>query len=138
MSEFRFVADTNVLISNLLFYHSVPACALRLAFDLGIMLTSQVALDELAAVLSRPKFDAYVPLTTREEFIRRIVYISVKVEIFQSIKMCRDPKDDKFLEIAVNGNADLILTGDRDLLALHPFHDVSIMKSGDFLAERTK
>jgi predicted nucleic acid-binding protein len=50
MAEFRFIADTNVLISNLLFYQSVPARALQMALDLGVLLTSQAALDELATV----------------------------------------------------------------------------------------
>jgi uncharacterized protein len=134
MDKFRFIADTNVLISNLLFYQSVPARALRLALDFGILLTSQAALDELATVLSRPKFDAYVSSAVREEFIRKILRISVRVEIIQRVEVCRDPKDDKFLEIAVNGDADWLLTGDSDLLVLHPFQDTAIVTPGDFIA----
>ncbi len=134
MPEFRFVADNNVLISNLLFYQSVPARALRLALEQGIMLTSQAALDELASVLSRSKFDAYVSLAARSEFIRKILRISVMVEIIRRVQVCRDPKDDKFLEIAVNGEADLILTGDKDLLVLNPFEDITIITPRDFLA----
>ncbi len=135
MPEFRFVADNNVLISNLLLYNSVPARALRMALERGIMLTSTAALDELAAVLRRPKFDSYVSVTARSEFIRKIHRISVEVEIIRKVQVCRDPKDDKFLEIAVNGEADLILTGDKDLLVLDPFEDIAIIKPGDFLAE---
>ncbi len=135
MPEFRFVADNNVLISNLLLYNSVPARALRMALERGIMLTSTAALDELAAVLRRPKFDSYVSVAARSEFIRKIHRISVEVEIIRKVQVCRDPKDDKFLEIAVNGDADLILTGDKDLLVLDPFEDIAIIKPGDFLAE---
>lgn len=135
MPEFRFVADNNVLISNLLLYNSVPARALRMALERGIMLTSTAALDELTEVLSRPKFDSYVSVTARSEFIRKIHRISVEVEIIRKVQVCRDPKDDKFLEIAVNGDADLILTGDKDLLVLDPFEDIAIIKPGDFLAE---
>lgn len=134
MPEFRFVADNNVLISNLLFYQSVPARALRLALEQGIMLTSQAALDELTSVLSRPKFDTYVSLADRSEFIRKILRISVMVEIIRRVQICRDPKDDKFLEIAVNGEADLILTGDKDLLVLNPFENTTIITPRDFLA----
>ena len=46
---------------------------------------------------------------------------------------CRDPKDNKFLEIAVNGDADYILTGDQDLLILNPFRDILIVPPAYFL-----
>jgi len=49
------------------------------------------------------------------------------VPVIHTIRACRDPRDDKFLELAVNGEADLIVTGDQDLLALHPFRDVPII-----------
>lgn len=56
------------------------------------------------------------------------------VEIIQSFSVCRDPKDDKFLELAVNGNADYIVTGDRDLLVLNPFQNIAILSVSEFLA----
>jgi len=46
---------------------------------------------------------------------------------------CRDPKDDKFLELALNGRADAIITGDADLLALHPWREVAIVSPADYL-----
>ena len=46
---------------------------------------------------------------------------------------CRDRKNDKFLELAVNGNAELIVSGDQDLLILHPFSEISIVTVKDFL-----
>jgi uncharacterized protein len=51
----------------------------------------------------------------------------VTVDISFPIRACRDPRDDKFLEVAVYGHADLILTGDADLLALHPFRGIAIV-----------
>jgi predicted nucleic acid-binding protein len=47
--------------------------------------------------------------------------------------MCRDPHDDKFLEVAVNGHADLIVSGDGDLLALNPFRNISIVTPAMFV-----
>jgi predicted nucleic acid-binding protein len=55
------------------------------------------------------------------------------VPIAERIAACRDPTDDKFLELAVNGHADLIVTGDRDLLALNPFRQIPIMTPADFV-----
>jgi predicted nucleic acid-binding protein len=56
-------------------------------------------------------------------------------EVFVSapIRACRDPRDDKFLEAAVHGHADLILTGDRDLLDLHPFRAIAILTPAAYL-----
>jgi len=55
------------------------------------------------------------------------------VEIKTRIRACRDPKDDKFLEVAVDGRADAIVTGDHDLLELHPFHGIAILTPADYL-----
>ncbi len=56
------------------------------------------------------------------------------VEVTQAITACRDPKDDKFLELAVSGRATHIVSGDQDLLALHPFAGIPIVTPGSFLA----
>jgi uncharacterized protein len=55
------------------------------------------------------------------------------VTISERIAACRDPKDDKFLELAVNGHADLILTGDKDLLVLNPFREIPIVSAATFV-----
>lgn len=55
------------------------------------------------------------------------------VPINYRIRACRDPKDDKFLELAVNGSASLIITGDKDLLALDPFRGIGIITPAGFL-----
>ena len=53
------------------------------------------------------------------------------------VSVCRDPKDDKFLELALSGAATHLISGDDDLLALHPFRGVAILSPHDFIAERT-
>ena len=55
------------------------------------------------------------------------------VTITERIVACRDPTDDKFLELAVNGHADLIVSGDADLLALNPFRDIPIVTPAVFV-----
>lgn len=63
------------------------------------------------------------------------INVAHPVEISQKIQVCRDPKDDKFLEVAVCGQADLIVTGDQDLLVLHPFQGIQIITPVSYLAE---
>jgi putative PIN family toxin of toxin-antitoxin system len=134
MNKQRFVLDTNVLVSRLLVPHSVTAQAVRLAVNQGLILLSTDTLVELSAVFSRQKFDAYVSVSDRQKFIDKLRRIGEKVDIFEEITMCRDPKDDKFLELAVNGNANVIITGDKDLLVLHPFRGIAILNPPQFLS----
>jgi putative PIN family toxin of toxin-antitoxin system len=84
-------------------------------------------MTELADVLARPKFDAYASLEDRQQFLRLLGRIAEMVPVVHTIRICRDPRDDKFLELAVNGEADLLVTGDGDLLALHPFRGIPII-----------
>ena len=129
----RIVADTNLLVSRLLLPQSLPAQAVRKAVDEGQLVVSDATLGELADVLSRAKFDPYVSLEDRQDFIRVLNRVAERIIVTAPIKACRDPKDDKFLEVALNGEANLILTGDRDLLALHPFRGVDILSPRDYL-----
>lgn len=55
------------------------------------------------------------------------------VAIAEPVVACRDPTDDKFLELAVNGHADLIVSGDADLLVLNPFRGIPILSAAAFL-----
>jgi predicted nucleic acid-binding protein len=59
---------------------------------------------------------------------------AVEITITERITACRDPDDDKFLELAVNGLATHLVTGDADLLALHPLRGVAILTPADFVA----
>jgi predicted nucleic acid-binding protein len=61
--------------------------------------------------------------------------VAIRVEIIREINACRDPKDDKFLTAAVNGHADALVTGDEDLLQLHPFLGIPILTPKRFLKE---
>jgi len=134
----RIVVDSNALISRLLLPGSTPGRAVRKAVDAGQLLISEATLEELAEVLSRPKFDRYISIQDRQEFIRLLGRVAELVPITYTIRACRDPKDDKILELAVNGNAELIVTGDRDLLVLHPFHGVQILSPAAYLRRSPK
>lgn len=129
----RFVLDTNVLISALLFKTSVPFQAIELAEKQGIILYSEATLNELEQVLNRKKFNKYLSLEDRQVFLLKFISSSQLVSITENITICRDEKDNKFLELAVSGNANVIVTGDLDLLILNPFQAVEILTPDMFI-----
>jgi uncharacterized protein len=88
---------------------------------------SEETLTELAETLSRPRFDPYVSRPDRRRFFELFARVAEWVPVTTTIRRCRDPKDDKFLELAVDGRADWIITGDRDLLEWSPFQSTSIL-----------
>ncbi len=59
--------------------------------------------------------------------------VAEMIETGETIAVCRDPKDDKLLELAVSGNADFLVTSDKDLLVLNPFRGVEIITPREFL-----
>ncbi|MCX7411744.1 MAG: putative toxin-antitoxin system toxin component, PIN family [Planctomycetales bacterium] len=135
MSDPRLVFDTNVVVSAVLFLATVPARALELGQAVGRLLVSDETVEELRRVLMRTKFDRYVRSDERARFLGRVLDDAMLVEIIESIDDCRDPNDNKFLELAVSGDATHLVTGDDDLLVLHPFRGVAIVTPQAFLDE---
>lgn len=129
----RIVVDTNVLISRLLWPASVPGRAVKKAVEVAQLVVSAATMEEVATVLGRAKFDPYLSVADRQEFIRLLGRIAEMVPIVRVVRACRDPRDDKFLEVAVNGRADLVVTGDRDLLELDPFMGIAIVSPAAYL-----
>lgn len=129
----RYVLDTNVIVSALLFGSSPPGRAFAQASERGRILISDALLNELSDVLGREKFNRYVTRGERHGFLEALVRESDMIEITESVRVCRDPEDDFVLELAVNGNASCIITGDADLLVLNPFRGVQIPTTSDFL-----
>ena len=134
-SETRCVFDANVAISALLFEHSKPGQSFRLALEHHIILISLPILTELIEVLGRKKFERYILPPERDRFIEALIREAHLVEITEEIHACRDPKDDKYLELAVNGAATCLVSGDEDLLSLNPFRGISIITPDEFLKQ---
>ena len=82
------------------------------------------------------KFDNYMNFDDRQNFLHDLHSIALFVDTPAPIRACRDPRDDKFLEVAIHGQADLILTGDADLLALDPFRGIAILTSAGYLERK--
>jgi putative PIN family toxin of toxin-antitoxin system len=128
------VVDTNVLVSSALFPASTPGKVFDRVQLIDTILFSESTFKEPQAVLDRPKFTRYLDGARRDRFLTRLRAAGSFVEIRRTVQVCRDAKDDKFLDVAVNGGADLIVTGDADLLVLHPFEGVEIVTPTSHLA----
>ncbi len=125
--------DTNTLVSAALFPNGTPGRVLDKAISEGLLVVSTSTLAEFLEVLYRDKFDKYLSDAKRKDFVDSIETVSYEVEIRETVTACRDPNDNKFLEVAVNGHAHVIVTGDKDLLVLHPFRDIAIIQPRAFL-----
>lgn len=134
----RVIFDTNVLVSRLLgAKESPPARAVRLVMEgTGAHLFSEATFQELGDVLIRAKFDPYLSREKRLHFLSEMRELSEFVTINRTFSLCRDPRDNKFLDLSACGNANYLITGDEDLLELHPFEGVSILSPASFLAQR--
>ncbi len=129
----RYVYDTNVIVSAALIPGSIPRQAFDKGLAEGIVLMSVPTVLELAEVLGREKLDKYLLPDDRLRFLATLLRTVNLVEVTEVISDCRDPRDNKFLELAVCGQADLIVAGDEDLLVLNPFRDIPIVTPREFL-----
>ncbi|MDE3182971.1 MAG: putative toxin-antitoxin system toxin component, PIN family [Bacteroidota bacterium] len=129
-----FVFDTNNLISASLLVDSTKKKAVRKAVLLGEIAFSNEILNEFKEVIFRKKFDRY--FVSHEERLELLNELESSIEQFfpsEVITACRDPKDNKFLELAIAANASCIINGDKDLLILNPFRNIPILNEVDFL-----
>lgn len=132
----RAVIDTNIFVSGIIKPSGLTGDVLRQLRDGNFTLFYAPALlDELVDVLNRPRIRDKYGIT--HEDIKTIVALVMlrgeSVTPDRTITVCRDPKDDMFLEIAVAGDADVIVSGDNDLLVLNPFENIPIISPRDFL-----
>ena len=130
----RVVLDTNVLISAALISSSTPRRVVDSIFTAnGVLLFSDETFAELRTRLQRTKFDRYVSSRSRAVYLARVRAVAEWVGIVGARLGCRDPDDDKVLEVALMGGADCIVTGDQDLLELASFRGLPILTPANFL-----
>jgi len=129
------VFDTNGLVSAALSSRSVSRQAFEKAYEQCRLLTSKACLAKLIDVLHRPKFAKYITSFEASFFINRYALAVQIIPVTVILTDCRDAKDNKFLEVAVCGNATYLVSGDADLLVLHPYKEIAIISPGDFLRE---
>ena len=139
MKAERVVLDTNVLISAALRPEGPPRAVVDVVrAENGVLLFSDETFDELRSRLQLPKFDDYVDREGRAVYLAQLEAVAEWVSIAGAKLGCRDPDDDKLLETALMGEADCLITGDRDLLEMSSFHDIPILTPGGFLDLQTR
>ncbi len=129
----RVVVDTNILVS----FAIRPNPDFERLFDYlaghGITLVSEETIAELFAVLSREAFRAYIPQESAIDYVEWYAGISESVVVTEKVAACRDPKDDKFLSLAVAGKADCVVSGDSDLLDMVAYQGIPVYRTAEFL-----
>ena len=138
MPAFRIVLDANVIVSALIRPDSVPGRILRAAVEETAvrLVTSNPLLEELRAVLEYPRLQRYLKMSQqdKEEFVILLEQIADPVNIvgYPAPGVCRDPDDEPYLQTALAGRADYLVSGDQDLLDLHAVDDLPIILPTDF------
>jgi len=132
IKEKRIVLDTNLWISFLI---TKDLAKLDNSIFTGetILIFSQELLHEFITVVSRPKFKKYFSQEEIIEILDIIDQQSIFVEVTSDIKKCRDEKDNFLLSLAVDGNADFLITGDQDLLELKAIEKTQIVTINQYL-----
>jgi uncharacterized protein len=131
--ERRYVFDANVLVSALLLPDSVPRRAFDKARLHGKIILSDPVMAELDDVLRKPRLQKYLHDDERIQFLVALVREGQMVKVDTAITECRDLKDNRYLELAYSGQATCIVSGDGDLLDLHPFRGIPILNPRRFL-----
>ena len=127
------VVDTGVLVSAAIRPQSVPALALQKALLHHELCASEATFAELQDVLSRSKFDRYAAAKTRQAFVEGLLLYVRLVDVRQVVNDCSDPKDNKFLALALTVNAEMIVASDPHLTAMHPWRGIPILPPAAFL-----
>ena len=131
----RIIIDTNLWISFLITKDFIKLDEIIFSRQ-GILVFSQELLDEFLAVARRPKFRRFFSSTDIEEILETIDEYADFVKVQTKIEVCRDAKDNFLLSLSIDGQADFLLTGDKDLLGLTKFGETTIITIADFLLER--
>ncbi len=128
----RLVVDTNVFVSAILKVNSLPFHVVDWVDQHGDLLKSSETERQLIDVLARPHIARVTDPSFRADLVKMLARAEL-IAINERITACRDPTDDKFLELAVNGRADMIISGDNDLLILNPFQNIPIITPAAFV-----
>ncbi|MGB7191275.1 MAG: putative toxin-antitoxin system toxin component, PIN family [Acidobacteriaceae bacterium] len=136
----RVVFDTSTVVSAALRPDSIPYQALHRALRYCDVCASKETLAELKRVLAKDKFRRYIPDGAARQFVRMMennvrLFVVRDLECLAANPPCRDPADNKFLALAFECDADAIVSCDEDLLVLHPWDEIRILRPAEFLNE---
>jgi uncharacterized protein len=128
------VFDASVVVSAALKMDGVPERALLRAEEVDVFALSAAVDAEIAAVLRRPRFARTIPRERYKLILTVLRSEAVWFEPSMRVTDCRDPKDDMYLELALAAGAEIIVSSDDDLIVLHPWRGVSILRPADYLS----
>ena len=128
------VFDASTLVSATFSSDGVPAQAVHRALDEDQVAISEPVMTELLDVLHRPGLARFLKVDLRAALLGQLVALGVPFAPTERVTECRDPKDDKYLELALASGASVIVSSDADLLVLHPWRGVRILRPADYLA----
>jgi putative PIN family toxin of toxin-antitoxin system len=127
------VVDTNVLISGAFGKGETINLLFNELFNKHQLLTCEEILEELHSKLDSPKLRRFIDQEVERVFISQFKSRCICLLLETHVEACRDPEDDKILSLAISASADCIVSGDKDLLILHPFESIPILSPSTFL-----
>ncbi len=134
----RVVLDTNVLLSAALSPQGAPAQVVDMVLNLGKLVLTDATFAELEARMWLPKFDRYLPIERRRRLLIDIsasaLWVEVPLEVAQR-QFCRDASDDAFIHAALAAETERLVSGDADLVCLHPLENLHILSPRAVLDE---
>lgn len=133
----RVIFDTNALISAVINPGSFPSFVFEYAKAHDCLFCSSDTLAELRRVVDLPKFASYRRRygDSRESFFSDYQATAQLVEVTETATECRDEDDNKFLSLALSVDADIIVSGDGDLLVLNPYKNIRILTIRQYAEE---
>ncbi len=128
------VLDSNLVVSAFLNPHSVAAQALAIGLENFSPVCSREIFAELVDVLALDKFDKYISKNARVALLDLYAQSVQFFDVPLAVTDCKDPKDNKFLALALAAQASVLVTGDKkDLLVMNPYQGVAIMGLREFV-----
>jgi putative PIN family toxin of toxin-antitoxin system len=131
------VIDTNVLISAGLLPQSKTARVLALAVEHFVIAQNQLTWHELETRIARPKFDRYFGDSGRMAHLVKIAQSMQHFEVTAEVAISRDATDDKFIALALDAGASILISGDPDLTEVRMHQGVEVLSPAHFF-ERFK
>jgi uncharacterized protein len=129
----RVIIDTSTLVGAMLRTRSTPSLVFIWVLDNCILYASNATLTELAQVVQRDGFDKYLPLSERTRFFQHYATRATVVTPLEAVTDCRNHKDNKFLELALQVGAHVLVSSDDDLVCLHPWRGVAVLSPSVFV-----
>ena len=129
----RCVVDTNVLISAFISDKGNPRKTVRHVLGSGVLLASTATFEEFDSRIRRPRISKHGSPDELEAYVGLLSGQAEFITVTESITACSDPDDNMFLELAVSGAADYIVTGNMKDFPPSPFQGIPILSPAEFV-----